>query len=372
MTIRPIEAPDIPAIAKLYEKLVRSGSDSAPPGLEEAFRRLFIDTPVYSFETPSLVLEVDGEIVGFQGVQTRYFELDATPRRLASLGPVFVIPELRARAAGAMLIKAAMNGKQDLTISDGAPEASRRLWEHLGGTLAVPQTLEWVLPLQPARLAARSLAQQRGGLRRWSGWAATPIATLIDKTITARWNVVQRPQRQVHLPVGQREVELVLALLEAVGVGGRSRSPHLFGNAQFFSQRVDLGLVQVGDRLDVGGAVAVLHEEALVVLQAVRRADYRVVQAIRVEILQRLADALLEVGRRDDLQVGVQRQTRLDLCPVRPLAPPARSDSGGPVRRHGSRACAASARRTPGRPRGSRHPASGNSQWPRVCARCPR
>jgi hypothetical protein len=41
-----------------------------------------------------------------------------------------------------------------------------------------------------------------------------------------------------------------------------------------------------------------------VVLQAVRRADDGVVQAVRVEVLERLAHALLEVRRRDDLQVG--------------------------------------------------------------------
>ena len=111
--------------------------------------------------------------------------------------------------------------------------------------------------------------------------------------------VVLRPQRQVHLLVGKGEVELVLSLRQAVRVRGRrARRQISAGKPQVAGQRVDLGLVQMRDGLHVGGAVAVLHEEALVVFQPVRRADDRVVQAIGVEVLQRLADALLEVRAR--------------------------------------------------------------------------
>ena len=68
-------------------------------------------------------------------------------------------------------------------------------------------------------------------------------------------------------------------------------------------QRIDLRLVQVRDRLHVRAAVAVLHEEALIVFESIRRADHRVVQAVGMEVLDRLADALLVVRRRDDLQI---------------------------------------------------------------------
>jgi hypothetical protein len=75
-------------------------------------------------------------------------------------------------------------------------------------------------------------------------------------------------------------------------------------------ERVHLAFVEMRDGFDIGAAVAVLHEEALVVLQAIRSADHGVVQAIGVVILHGLADALLVVRGGHDLQVFRQGQPR--------------------------------------------------------------
>ena len=64
----------------------------------------------------------------------------------------------------------------------------------------------------------------------------------------------------------------------------------------------------MGDGFDVGRTVAVLDEETLVVLEPIRRADDRVVQAIGVKVFDRLAHTLLEIGRRHHLQILLQAQ----------------------------------------------------------------
>src|SRR5690606_30469584 len=61
-------------------------------------------------------------------------------------------------------------------------------------------------------------------------------------------------------------------------------------------------------RLDVGGTIPVLDEEPLVELQPVGGAYYRKIEPIGVEVLYRLADSLLVVGRGNDLQVFLQPQ----------------------------------------------------------------
>jgi len=71
----------------------------------------------------------------------------------------------------------------------------------------------------------------------------------------------------------------------------------------------------VRDRLHVGRAVHVIDEEALVVFEPVRRADHRVVQPVGVEVLERLAQALLEVGRSDHLQVFVDAMRSSRVSP---------------------------------------------------------
>ena len=123
-----------------------------------------------------------------------------------------------------------------------------------------------------------------------------------------RYPVVHRVEAKVHAIVRQREVELLLSLRHREGVGGRRPAADLLRDAEVFRQLVDLGLVEVRDRLHVGGAVALLDEEALVVLEAVRRAGDRVVQAVGVVVLGHLAHALLVVGGGDDLQIGRRRK----------------------------------------------------------------
>jgi GT2 family glycosyltransferase len=251
--IRPLEPADIPAVAALHHQIIRKGIGPAPAGLEAAFRRLFIEAPVCARDLPSLVLEADGEIAGFQGVQVREFEFDGARRRLASLGPVFVAPELRVRGAGAQLLKAAMAGGQDLTMSDGAADASRQLWEMLGGRMAPAQTLEWQVFLHPARQAASVLASQ-GGVRRALARALYPLAVVVDRTIDSRWNKALRnppaaPAARVPLSVARfRELDA------AVDPGYRLRMVYppevaewIFDELQAYSCRGELVAREVRD-----------------------------------------------------------------------------------------------------------------------------
>src|SRR5262245_15981606 len=75
----------------------------------------------------------------------------------------------------------------------------------------------------------------------------------------------------------------------------------------------------MSDGLDIGGTVTVLDEETLIVLEPIRSADYRVVQSIRVEILQRLANPLFEIRCRHNLQIFRQIQPHLRSLSCRRL-----------------------------------------------------
>lgn len=187
--IRPLQADDLPAVAQQYEALVRSGRAHASLGLVAAFRDLFMDTAVSAPDIPSWVIETEAGISGFQGVQVREFDFKGERRRMASLGPLFIAPELRGRAAGVLLMKRALNGPQDLTVSDGATDEARRMWEQLGGTMAVPQSLQWTVALEPAKLLAQLGARRyRGsGMRSAMVGAVKPLAALADRFIARRW-----------------------------------------------------------------------------------------------------------------------------------------------------------------------------------------
>ena len=118
-------------------------------------------------------------------------------------------------------------------------------------------------------------------------------------------------QAKIHEIVGKRKVEFFLGLRERPRIGCRRPGADLFGDPQEFRELVDLGLVEVRDRLEVRRAVTVLHEKSLVVFQPVRRSGHRVVQPVGVIVLDLFARALLHVGGGNDTEIDVERQPQL-------------------------------------------------------------
>src|SRR5690606_32540658 len=148
--------------------------------------------------------------------------------------------------------------------------------------------------------------------------------------------VIECVKREIHLLIRKGEVKLILPLRKTVSVGRRHGVADLFGKPHVSRERIDLGLVEMSDRLHIRAAVAVLHEESLVVLQPVRGADNRIVQTVSVKVLHCLANALFEIRRGDDLQVLAQAKAFLfdlprwrlhdDLKMVDPTLEPASDD----------------------------------------------
>ena len=183
MTIRPMEGTDLDAVATLYERVMRSGGATASPELRAWFERVVFDHPWVDPEIPSLVAIEDGDVTGFLASHARRLRIDRSPGRLACSGQLVVDPTARRHATGALLLRTYLDGPQDLTITDGATELIRAMWERLGGELAHPQCLEWLKPLRPGSLAAVLWAQQRGrsrpaGLASAAGRAVDAAASL--------------------------------------------------------------------------------------------------------------------------------------------------------------------------------------------------
>ena len=99
-----------------------------------------------------------------------------------------------------------------------------------------------------------------------------------------------------------------MGLRQRIGVGRRGPGADDFGNAKIARQRIHLGLVQMRNRLEVGGAVTLFDEESLVILEPIGRAGDGIIQPIGMIVLDRLAHALLEVGSGDQLEIGSDRQ----------------------------------------------------------------
>ncbi len=172
--VRPLEREDLPAVASLYELVIRSKTAQAPPGLASYIERLSCDQPFADPELPSLVYDEPGHgIVGFIASHARRFVFGDRSLRMACSGQLVAHPDFQSRGVGALLLRKYLAGPQDFTITDGATDGVRQIWERLGGVTHAMASVGWTRVLSPSRFAAAELARRRGrdavrGARMWT------------------------------------------------------------------------------------------------------------------------------------------------------------------------------------------------------------
>jgi hypothetical protein len=227
--IRPLERDDIPQVTSLYEAVSRSGSNVPPHGLASYFERTLLDHPWSDPEIPSLVyVNEQGTVVGFIGSHVRRVSLDGKPIRMACSGQLMSDPAVRNRAVGTLLLRRFFAGPQDLTMTDGATEATRRIWRGLGGTVGHLGSITWVRPFDLSSAGEQAL--QRFGMAAWRPvvrpalWAAQAVANRIPAT-----------SLRVEDPPSQAEELTPQALLEHLPSVTRHRRVHLDYDEQFLS-----------------------------------------------------------------------------------------------------------------------------------------
>src|SRR6185436_8230405 len=106
------------------------------------FRETFLGNPWADASLPSWVARDGGRIVGVLGVMPRPMRLRGKPVRAAVLS--------QHGSAAKELLRAALSGPQDLTLSDSADDALRRAWEACGGSTVTLYGLQWRRLLRPA------------------------------------------------------------------------------------------------------------------------------------------------------------------------------------------------------------------------------
>jgi hypothetical protein len=201
-----MERSDIPEVVSLYEFVSRSGSRTPPARLGEYFERTLLDHPWADPEIPSLVYTTSqGRIAGFVGSHVRRLVLDGKPVRLACSGQVVSDPAVRRQVAGVLLLRRYFDGPQDLTMTDGATDAVRRIYRGLGGKIAILNSISWVRPLNWRSAGIRAL--ERFGMERWN-----PIAGRVLWMFQAVADRFPATSLRVDDPKGSTE-ELTPALL---------------------------------------------------------------------------------------------------------------------------------------------------------------
>jgi len=155
--IRRFVGNDIPDVARLHAR-VWPNPACTPSVYDDYFRRVFIGNPEMDSALSSLVSEDEsGRIVGFIGVVPRRLVVGGRTYR-ATLASQFVVePGHDAPFIAIRLMRAYLEGPQDVSIGDEATDAARGLWTGLGGSTAHFLSMHWTRVLRPVRFGASFL-----------------------------------------------------------------------------------------------------------------------------------------------------------------------------------------------------------------------
>jgi hypothetical protein len=141
---------NIPAVAALFMRTFRAEREPVPESLKAYLEELYFRNPWNDGTISSFVaLRPDGSASGFIGALPRRMMLDGREIRAVVAGNHMVDRDTREPFVGSNLLKRLFNGPQELTITDSANEASRRLWEKMGAVTLLNYSLRWVRILRP-------------------------------------------------------------------------------------------------------------------------------------------------------------------------------------------------------------------------------
>ena len=183
--VRPFQERDLSEVAALFARVhPDDGGWPSEAACAAYFQEMFFGNPWADPALPSWVARDGERVVGFIGVMPRPMRHRGKPVRAAVLTQLMVEPQdKRYGLAAAQLLRAALAGPQDLTLSDGANDASRRMWEACGGATLTLYGLQWRRLLRPARCA---LAMLPGVAGRAAAMVAAPMAIAADAVATRR------------------------------------------------------------------------------------------------------------------------------------------------------------------------------------------
>jgi len=180
--IRRLERRDLGEVARLHADAANMAQDQAyVDRLVGFFERTLFDHPWADAEIPSLVYEESGEILGFLGSNVRRMRFDGRAIRMACSAHQLTHPRVRNKAPGALLMRRYLAGPQDLTITDGANEIVRRMWEGSGGRTVHVSCMTFLRVLRPFGLATHRMLSPRAAPAER---AMAPVAQLLDVAAT--------------------------------------------------------------------------------------------------------------------------------------------------------------------------------------------
>ena len=201
------------AVAALFQKTFRDPSKPAPAALEAYLAEAYLEHPWYDPEiAPRVHVNAEDRVTGFVGVFPGRFEHRGQSFRAAIAGSLMVEHPEREPLAGAKLLRAAIRGPQDISISETTNAISQGLWERLGGNVVPLLSLDWFRVFQPASAGLSMLAETHPRAA-----IAAPAARLADRVAagwTKRYLKLAEPSARLEVDSAPSDRDFAAAIIE--------------------------------------------------------------------------------------------------------------------------------------------------------------
>jgi hypothetical protein len=174
-------------VIRLYHRMFladRPIADDRRAAIEHFFTRAVFEDPWQHDELTSFVYQTgDGDVTGFLGVLPRDMCFDGVRIRVAVASAFMVDPS--SRPASIALMRHLVRGPQDLTLTDGATEQTRRILERLGFRSYPSMSMNWFRVFRPTQLLLSRYTRTTTPTRRALARIGRPVCTLADRPIAA-------------------------------------------------------------------------------------------------------------------------------------------------------------------------------------------
>lgn len=192
-SVRPFAQADVPAVAGMFQRILRNVREPASPDLESYLADIFLGGSDGDI-TSSVYLREDGAVAGFMGVMPMTFLVRERLVRAAVCGTFMVDGYRSDPFAGARLMRAFLAGPQDISLSETANDISTIMWRKMNAAILPGHSLEWLCVFQPASFLTE-MAASKAAVARILSPLARPADALLRHINPPAWRKTASPQR---------------------------------------------------------------------------------------------------------------------------------------------------------------------------------
>ena len=159
--VRSLVEADLPALARLFQKVFYSRESTPSSALEAYLGGLYLPPINGDGGIESKVYVADsGAIVGFCGVNELPMTINGRPIRAAAFSSLMVDSAQADATAAGRLMRTLRQGAQDFSFSETASATSVAMWKGLRGSVLPLHSLDWLRIFDPLQFTL-DLARQR-------------------------------------------------------------------------------------------------------------------------------------------------------------------------------------------------------------------